>query len=113
MVESDGTLFNSYTNYPTIDATGIGVFQYRKSITVPAANLGGNCSADLDDFPLLISITDTDLRDKVRGDGYDIVFRWDDGTCGGSPCQGLYHEIEQWNSSTGELIAWVRVSHAI
>jgi hypothetical protein len=109
MVESDGTPFNSYTNYPTIDATGIGVFQYRKSITVPAANLGGNCSADLDDFPLLISITDTDLRDKVRGDGYDIVFRWDDGTCGGSPCQGLYHEIEQWNSSTGELIAWVRI----
>ena len=109
MVESDGTPFNSYANYPTIDATGTGVFQYRKSITIPAANLSGNCSADLDDFPLLISITDPDLRDKVRGDGYDIVFRWDDGTCGGSSCQGLYHEIEQWNSSTGELIVWVRI----
>jgi hypothetical protein len=82
MVKSDGTPFNSYTNYPIIDFTG--VFQYRKSITVPAANLGGNCSADLDDFPLLISITDTDLRDKTRSDGYDIVFRWDDGTCGGT-----------------------------
>jgi hypothetical protein len=66
-------------------------------------------TADLSNFPVLISITDTDLRDKARSDGNDIVFRWDDGTCGGEPCKGLYHEIEEWNSSTGELVAWVRI----
>ncbi|NIQ91673.1 MAG: DUF2341 domain-containing protein, partial [Deltaproteobacteria bacterium] len=63
----------------------------------------------LSDFPALISITDTDLRDKARSDGNDIIFRWDDGTCGGEPCKGLDHEIEEWNSSTGKLIAWVRI----
>jgi hypothetical protein len=66
-------------------------------------------TADLSNFPVLISITDTDLRDKARSDGNDIVFRWDDGTCATGPCIGLDHEIEKWNSSTGELIAWVRI----
>jgi cytidine deaminase len=49
-------------------------------------------TADLSNFPVLISITDTDLRDKARSDGNDIVFRWDDGTCGGEPCKGLVEE---------------------
>jgi hypothetical protein len=66
-------------------------------------------ATDLSDFPVLISITDTDLLDEARSDGNDIVFRWDDGTCGGKPCKGLYHEIEEWNSSTGELVAWVKI----
>ncbi|MGD8523970.1 MAG: DUF2341 domain-containing protein, partial [Desulfobacterales bacterium] len=67
----------------------------------------------LTDFPLLYSVTDTDLRDHVTSpNGWDIIFRaLDDTTCGGadlSPC-ALDHEIEKYDPSTGELVAWVRL----
>jgi hypothetical protein len=65
------------------------------------------------DYPLLYSVTDTDLRDHVASaNGYDILFRaLDDDTCGGvglAPCT-LDHEIEKYVSSTGKLVAWVRL----
>jgi len=91
-------------------ASGGGLFQYRKPITIPSGKV--SCTPYIENFPLLINITDSDLIDKARDDGHDIVFRGlDDNVCGGadtSPC-GLYHEVERWNSSTGELIAWVRI----
>jgi hypothetical protein len=69
-------------------------------------------AADLDDFPLLIDITDTDLRDKAQADGHDIIFRaLDDTICDDlapAPCT-LDHEVEKWDGGTGELIAWVRI----
>ncbi len=60
----------------------------------------------LTDFPLLYSVTDTDLRDNVTSaNGWDIIFRaLDDTTCGGAglaPCT-LDHEIEKYDSGTGQ-----------
>ena len=70
-------------------------------------------STTLTNYPLLYSVTDTNLRDNVTdAEGDDIVFRgFDDTTCGGpgtAPCI-LDHEIEKWVGATGELVAWVRV----
>jgi hypothetical protein len=61
------------------------------------------------DFPVLINTTNPDWKHTGSGghvgntDGSDILFTSDDGTT------KLKHEIERYTSSTGELIAWVKV----
>jgi parallel beta-helix repeat protein len=114
-LETRTTRTDHVTDTGTVDMgfhyPGGGIFQYRKPITIPFGNVGGSCTTYLENFPLLIKITDTDLITKARDDGYDIVFRsLEANTCApeAAPC-GLYHEVERWNSSTGELIAWVRI----
>jgi len=74
---------------------------YRKPITINASKVAG----DLTDFPMLIQITDTDLKTKARSDGYDIIFTADDGWT------RLDHEIERYNGSSGELVSWIRVPY--
>ena len=101
----------------TVDFTS-GLFGYRKSITIDRTKIPGTCGPTLSDFPILFSVTDPDLRTTGNGgkvadaDGDDIIFRgWDEATCGGvgtSPC-GLDHEIEKYDETTGELVAWVRL----
>jgi hypothetical protein len=72
---------------------------YRKPITIKASQVTG----DLTDFPVLISTSDSDLKSKARSDGYDIIFTELDGRT------GLDHEIESYNSSSGELIVWIKI----
>ena len=55
-------------------------------------------------FPVLVSITDSDLADHAQIDGDDIVFVDSTNTT------QLPHEIEFWNKSTGVLVAWVNVT---
>ncbi|MFC2136203.1 DUF2341 domain-containing protein [Bacteroidota bacterium] len=76
---------------------------YKKSITVNHTKV----SATLSDFPVLVSVTDTDLKDTDNGgsiqpDGDDILFKGTDGTI-------LPHEIEEYNGSTGLLRAWIKI----
>jgi hypothetical protein len=71
----------------------------RKKITIHSSSVSG----DLTDFPVMISTTDIDLKDKAQSDGDDIVF-----VAGDNETQ-LDHEIEYYDSSTGELIAWVKL----
>jgi len=108
---TNGVALGPSTAYAQVSLVS-GVFSYRKPITIPAGSVGGTCTSYLEEFPLLVKITDPDLIDNARDDAYDIVFRGlDDYVCGGvdtAPC-GLWHEVERWNSATGELIAWVRV----
>ncbi|MHA3964599.1 MAG: hypothetical protein AM325_013795, partial [Candidatus Thorarchaeota archaeon SMTZ1-45] len=72
-------------------------FNYQKDITIDYTKV----AADLTNFPVLIDITDTDLRDHVLSNGNDIAFTMD-----GNP---VSHEIELYNQSTGRLIAWVKI----
>jgi phenylpyruvate tautomerase PptA (4-oxalocrotonate tautomerase family) len=58
----------------------------------------------LTNFPVLIDVTDNDLKTKALSSGNDILFM--DGV--GSANQ-LDHEIESYTSSTGHLVAWVRI----
>jgi len=75
-------------------------WDYFKVITIDHTRVG---SGGVTDFPVLISITDTDLRDKALANGNDILFTDETSTI------KLAHEIERWDNSTGELIAWVKV----
>jgi len=74
---------------------------YRKMITVNHTMVAG----DLDYFPVLLDLTDTDLRDKAQDDGDDILFM-----DGSGVATRLYHELEEFDGSTGRMIAWVNVS---
>ncbi len=67
----------------------------------------------LTDYPLLYSVTDSDMQANViNANGWDIIFHAsDDTTCGGAglaPCI-LDHEIEKYDPATGKLVAWVRL----
>ncbi|MBD3253218.1 DUF2341 domain-containing protein [Candidatus Pacearchaeota archaeon] len=72
---------------------------YRKNITVSSSKI----TEDLENFPLLISVTDSNLSDYAQSDAGDIVFTDVNGT-------KLSHEIEFYNSTNGELVAWIKTN---
>jgi hypothetical protein len=89
-------------------------FGFRRSIKIDGDEVGGS-SGYLDDFPVLVSLSGDWLKTAPEGEiqhssGWDIIFRGlDDTTCDGtSPCD-LPFEIEKYDGSTGELVAWVKV----
>ncbi|HUV45440.1 MAG TPA: DUF2341 domain-containing protein [Dehalococcoidales bacterium] len=90
-------------------------FLYRRPITIDHTNVGTVNSGELPatGFPVLISVTGDWLKtttvDSTNGriedeDGDDIIFRASDGVT------GLYHEIEEYDGTTGTLVAWVRIN---
>ena len=95
------------------------LFGFRKSITFDHLKFtDASCGATLTNFPVLVSLTDVDLKhvdeaspgDVADLEGDDIIFRsYDAATCGGSAPCGLDHEIEKYDPTTGQLIAWVRI----
>ena len=80
-------------------------WKYRKKIIIDHTKVSG----DLTNFPVLISRTDTDWKDTGNGgyvgqsDGGDFVFTSSDGTT------ALNYEIEKYTSTSGELVAWVKI----
>jgi len=74
-------------------------WNYRKEITIDHDQVPG----DITNIPILINLTDTDLRDMAQNDGDDILFT-------DSNDNKLDHEIETYTSGTGRLIAWVEAS---
>jgi 6-phosphogluconolactonase (cycloisomerase 2 family) len=99
---------NSPTTFATFsDQVGIlSTWTYRKQITINHSLV----DADLTNFPVLISTTDTDLKNNALSNGSDILFTnssisWTSGTT----AQKLDHEIEKYDSATGQLVAWVRI----
>jgi hypothetical protein len=98
--QSQTTQFTLTVNTAPFDPWANG-WTYRRSITVDHNKV----SATLANFPVLIDITSTDLKSpKVRSDAYDILFM--DGV---GSANKLDHEIESYTSSTGHLVAWVRL----
>ncbi len=79
----------------------------RKSVTVDHTKVSG--SSALTSYPMLFSVTDANLKTTVNGgnvgksDGTDILFTASDGTT------KLDHELEYYNATTGQVIAWVRI----
>lgn len=101
-VSDDGA---SATNTIQLDAPfGYG---FKKSITISNSMVSG--SSDLTDFPMLISFTDAELASTGNGgnvessNGYDIRFTYQDDV------SFLDHEIEYYDETTGEYVAWVRI----
>ena len=95
------------------------LFGFRKSITFDHLKFtDASCGATLSNFPVLVSLTDAELKhvdEATPGnvadlEGDDIIFRsYDAATCGGSAPCGLDHEIEKYDPTTGQLVAWVRI----
>ncbi|MFW9813894.1 MAG: DUF2341 domain-containing protein [Candidatus Thorarchaeota archaeon] len=105
IVFADDVMLRPYVNPEPTTSFGAEVDQtvqlgYKKDITIDHTKV----TADLDDFPLLIDIFDTDLKTKVQPDGDDIIFK-----SGGVI---LPHEIEifeqSYNASHAHLVAWVK-----
>src|SRR5579872_7048872 len=87
-------------------ATG-GTWTYRKPIVIDHTKVSTN---DQTDFPVLISVTDSDLDAHALSSGNDILFTSSDGTT------KLDYEREKYDSTTGTLVAWVRIptlSHTV
>jgi hypothetical protein len=100
-----GQPLDTYSAYAAVSLAA--PFSYRKAITIDRTKV--SCGS-MTDFPVLIKIKgDNNIKTTANGghvtnsNGYDIIFRDSDGTT------TLDHEIEQYNGSTGDLIAWVRI----
>ncbi|MHA2181856.1 MAG: DUF2341 domain-containing protein, partial [Promethearchaeota archaeon] len=78
-------------------------FDYHKIITIDHNQVNGTGSHV--NFPLLVSLHDTDLRFDVQSDGDDIAFSMEG--------QWLDHQIElfdqSYNGTHAQLVAWVRI----
>lgn len=80
-------------------------YLYKYKITINPAQVAG----DETDFPVLVSVTDNNLRDTANGghvnnsNGYDIVFY------NSTELTKLDHEIERYVNTTGILIYWVKI----
>ncbi len=75
-------------------------WSFAKKITLDDTYVGTNQN----NFPLLINITDADLAAEALANGNDIVFIHNDNST------VLKHEIEEWDSGSGYLVAWVKVN---
>ena len=71
----------------------------RLFITIDHTKVAGT----LNNFPVLVDITNESLALNAQTNGNDFVFTDDSGTV-------LHHEIELYTSSTGHLIAWVNIT---
>ncbi len=87
---------------PSNNLPNADYFNYYKVITIDHTKVNGS---DHHNFPVLISIIDSDLDDKTQFDGDDIAFA--------NNTTWLDHEIELYNPSysatQAQLIAWVRI----
>lgn len=82
------------------------VISIEKKLTIDNTRVSG--AGTLTNFPVLISFTDADIATTSNGglttnvNGYDIAFTHSDGST------QLDHELESYNASTGQILAWVR-----
>lgn len=82
-------------------------YGFGKQFLVDATQVSG--AVPLLNFPMLISVTDPDLRSTANGgrvessNGFDIIFTL--GDCATT----LSHDLESYNPATGELVIWVQV----
>lgn len=85
-------------------STGYG---YVRAITIDHTKIP---NIDLTNFPFLFSTTDPLLATTVNGghvgnpNGYDIIFTSD--PAGQNP---LNYEMEEYNPTTGQMVAWVQI----
>ncbi len=91
----------------TFSAGSSSGYSYQRTITIAHSQVP---NTDQSNFPLLFSSTDPLLKSAANGghvsnaNGYDIMF-----TSDAAGTQKLNHEIESYNATTGQFIAWVQV----
>ncbi|MEO9966787.1 MAG: DUF2341 domain-containing protein [Reichenbachiella sp.] len=98
---------NDNDNTQTVQFDAPFSYGYKKRITIDQTQVSG--SSDLTDFPVLISLTDNDLRTTGNGgnveniNGYDIRFTYANAVI------WLNHDLEYYDPTTGQIVAWVRI----
>lgn len=73
-------------------------WERRKNITIDHTHI----NETLTNFPVFLNLSDANLTTHAQPDGDDIAFTDVNGTT-------IYHEIENFTSSTGWLTAWVKI----
>ncbi|MHA2100826.1 MAG: DUF2341 domain-containing protein, partial [Candidatus Kariarchaeaceae archaeon] len=95
--------FISVGNASKVYVPNIYDFTYFKEIIIDHTKISG--TSNLINFPVLVSLFDIDLHDKVQPDGDDIAFK--------NSTSWLFHEIElfnqNYNSTHAQLIVWINV----
>ena len=105
--QNDPSSFYSFEKNCPSTAPPISEFSCSVPITINSAKVSG--TSNLIDFPVLINLTDTGLKTAANcghvqnSSGYDIIFSDSTQTI------QLDHEIEKYDGTAGELIAWVRI----
>lgn len=82
-----------------LQVSGTTFWPYQRAITIDEALVG---RGGVSDFPVLVTVTDPAMVSKAQADGDDFRFLSASGV-------KLDHEIEQWDTTTGTLAAWVKV----
>src|SRR5688572_30906894 len=83
-------------------------YNYFKLLTTQESQITAG-TGNLFDFPVLVRITDNDLRHTSNGgyvehiSGFDIVFTSSDGNT------LISHQVESYDPVTGTLVAWVKI----
>jgi hypothetical protein len=76
-------------------------YSYWRQITIESDDI----ESDLTNFPIMVYLSsDTNLSEQAQSDGGDISF------CDDALTTQYNHEIENFTSSSGKLIAWVNVT---
>jgi len=73
-------------------------WNFRRSITLNHTMAASN----LENFPVLIEVIDSNLTNRAQSDGDDIIFI-------DTNNKTLNHEIELYDSNSGHLVAWVNM----
>ncbi len=94
--------FFIYTPKTSADNWYDNNWSYRKKITIDHTKAP---NTDQLDFPVLISLIDSDLQARSMNSGYDIFFTDSTGIA------KLPYEREQYASETGTLVAWVKIAN--
>ncbi len=82
-------------------------YEHRKLLTLNSSQISGSTAHA--NFPIMVELTDTDLKSTSNGggvvspSGYDILFTQKDSTT------LLDHELQNYTASTGHLLCWVRI----
>ena len=76
-------------------------WKYRKAITIDHTKVSNSNQSN---FTVLVNLTtDSNLANHTKSNGGDILFTSSDGVT------KLSHEIEKFDHSTGQLVAWVKI----
>jgi subtilisin-like proprotein convertase family protein len=100
---------NSPSTSVSVEGEETLTFNHRKQITILDSMTPASCSGNLSNFPVHISLSGNWLKTVANGgdiysaDGYDIIFRAQDGVT------KLDHEIEKYDGVNGTLVAWIRI----
>ncbi len=97
--------------------TAAAEFSFYKTISIDRTKVGtASAPTTLSNYPFLFSVFDSSLKTVANGgrvqsaNGYDIIFRGIDATtCGGTTACTFSHEVEKYDGSSGQLIAWVNI----